>query len=140
MITQCPSCGGLNRIPDEKAAQAKCGKCKQPLFSGKPVAMNSAQFQRVMDKTDQTLIVDFWAPWCGPCQSFAPTFAQAAQQLEPKARLIKINTEQEQMLAGQLGIRSIPTLAIFKNGQEITRISGAMNLSQFVQWAQQYLK
>ena len=139
MITQCPHCGGLNRISEENAATAKCGKCKEPLFVGKPIEMNQAQFERAFNKTDQTLIVDFWAPWCGPCQGFAPVFSQAAAQLEPKAKLIKINTEQEQMLAGQMNIRSIPTLAIFRNGQEITRISGAMDLQNFLAWAKQHL-
>ena len=96
--------------------------------------MSDAQFNKALQKTDQVLVVDFWAPWCGPCKMFAPTFAQAAGQLEPKARFIKINTEQEQAVAAQFNIRSIPTLAVFKNGQEVDRISGAMDLTQFKQW------
>lgn len=140
MITMCPHCGGLNRVADEKLNQApKCAKCKQELFTGKPLEMNSEQFNRAMQKTDQAIVVDFWAPWCGPCKSFAPVFAQAASQLEPKARLIKINTETEQQLAMQYGIRSIPTLAIFKGGKEITRISGAMDLGNFTQWVNQHI-
>ena len=138
MIIQCPHCGGLNRVASEKLkSDPKCGHCKQTLFTGKPVEMNAAQFQRALQKSEQILIVDFWAPWCGPCKMFAPTFAQAAEQLEaqtPQLRFIKINTEQEQAVAAQCHIRSIPTLAVFKNGQEIDRISGAMDLTQFKQW------
>lgn len=140
MIVMCPNCGGLNRIPDEKLNQnPTCGKCKQPVFTGQPIEMNQAQFLRALQKTDQPLVVDFWAPWCGPCKMFAPTFAQAASALEPTARLVKINTEVEQQLAAQFNIRSIPTLAIFKNGQEVARQSGAMSLPQFTQWVQNHL-
>ncbi|MBF6057692.1 MULTISPECIES: thioredoxin TrxC [Thiomicrorhabdus] len=140
MITMCPHCGGLNRIAEgQETSKATCGKCKQPLFTGKPVEMNAEQFQRALNKSDQLLVVDFWAPWCGPCKGFAPVFAQAAAQFEPKARFVKINTENEQMLASQYGIRSIPTLAIFQNGKEITRVSGAMDLQNFSRWLQPYL-
>jgi thioredoxin 2 len=138
MIIMCPHCGGLNRIPDEKLSQSpSCGKCKQPLLTGTPVEMTGEQLMRAINKTDQPIVVDFWAPWCGPCKMFAPTFAQAAQQLEPYAKLVKINTEVEQQIAGQFNIRSIPTLAIFKNGKEIARQSGAMPLQNFVQWVKQ---
>ncbi|MBD3776695.1 MAG: thioredoxin TrxC [Thiotrichales bacterium] len=140
MIIMCPHCGGLNRVPEDKLnSQPTCGKCKQELFTGKPVEMSGEQFLRALQKTDQPLIVDFWAPWCGPCKSFAPTFSQAAAQFEPQARFVKINTEAEQQIAAQFGIRSIPTLAIFKAGQEITRVSGAMDLGNFSRWLQQHL-
>jgi len=140
MIISCPHCGTLNRVPDEKlTSNPSCGKCKQSLFTGQPVEMNGQQFLRAMQKTDQPLVVDFWAPWCGPCKMFAPTFAQAAAQIEPRARFVKINTENEQQVAAQFGIRSIPTLAIFKNGQEVNRISGALSLPQFTQWVNQHI-
>ncbi len=138
MIIMCPHCSGLNRVPDEKlSTQAVCGKCKDNLFTGQPVEMTGEQFLRALQKTDQPLVVDFWAPWCGPCKNFAPIFSQAAAQLEPKARFIKINTEVEQQIAGQFNIRSIPTLAVFKAGQEVTRVSGAMDLGGFTQWVNQ---
>lgn len=135
MIIMCPHCGGLNRIPDEKLNnQPSCGKCRSALFTGQPIEMNSEQFLRALHKTDQPLVVDFWASWCGPCKMFAPTFSQAAEQLEPHAKFIKINTEAEQQIATQFNIRSIPTLAIFKNGQEVSRQSGAMDLGSFTNW------
>ncbi len=140
MIIMCPNCSGLNRVPDEKlSTQAVCGKCKGNLFTGQPIEMTGEQFLRALHKTDQPLVVDFWAPWCGPCKNFAPVFSQAAAQLEPKARFIKINTEVEQAIAGQFNIRSIPTLAVFKAGQEVTRVSGAMDLGGFTQWVNQNL-
>ncbi len=140
MIIMCPHCAGLNRVADEKLNDnPSCGKCKGDLFTGKPVEMNAEQFLRAYQKTDQPLIVDFWAPWCGPCQGFAPVFAQAAAQFEPRARFVKINTETEQQIGAQFAIRSIPTLAIFKGGKEITRMSGAMDLSSFSRWLDQHL-
>ena len=138
MIIMCPQCSGLNRIADDKLTEEPtCGKCKGELFTAKPIEMSGEQFLRAMQKTDQPLIVDFWAPWCGPCKSFAPVFSQAAAQLEPRARFIKINTEVEQQIAAQFNIRSIPTLAVFKAGKEVTRMSGAMDLGGFTNWVNQ---
>lgn len=140
MIIMCPHCGGLNRVADEKLSkQANCGKCQQSLFPGKPIEMNGEQFLRALNKSDQPLVVDFWAPWCGPCQGFAPTFAQAASNFEPRARFVKINTEAEQQIGAQFGIRSIPTLAVFQSGKELTRMSGAMDYGNFSQWLEQNL-
>lgn len=140
MIIMCPHCAGLNRVANEKLNKAaSCGKCKNNLFTGTPIEMTGQQFLRALEKTDQPLVVDFWAPWCGPCQSFAPTFAKAVAEFEPKAKFIKINTENEQQIAAQFNIRSIPTLAIFQQGKEVTRLSGAMDYNGLSQWLNQNL-
>ena len=140
MIAMCPSCGGLNNIPEAKLAnKPKCGKCKNPIYTAQPINMTGAQLTRAIEKTDELLVVDFWATWCGPCQQFAPTFKQAASQLEPKARFIKIETEAEQAISAKYSIRSIPTLAIFKNGKEIDRVSGALSAPDFANWVNQSL-
>ena len=136
----CPSCSGLNNIPTEKLNdKPKCGKCGNSLYKGVPISMTGMQLTRSIEKTDELLVVDFWATWCGPCQHFAPTYELVAAQLEPKARFIKIETEKEQAISAKYDIRSIPTLAIFKNGKEIDRVSGALNAHDFTNWVNQYL-
>ena len=140
MIVMCPSCSGLNNVPEAKLTDnPKCGKCKNPIYTAQPINMTGMQLTRAIEKTDELLVVDFWATWCGPCQQFAPTFKQVAAQLEPKARFIKIETEKEQAISAKYNIRSIPTLAIFKNGKEIDRVSGALSIPDFANWVNQYL-
>ena len=138
MIIACPHCAGLNRIQAEKLAAAPvCGKCKQPLFNGQPVDITSANFANLVQKSELPIVLDFWASWCGPCLNFAPVFSQAARELEPNFRFGKINTEQQQQLAAQFQIRSIPTLMLFQQGTMISQLAGALPKSQFYQWLQQ---
>ena len=131
----CPHCDAINRIPATRLGDSpKCGKCKQLLFAGQPVTLGSANFNQHITNSDLPVVVDFWAPWCGPCQTMAPAFAQAATLLEPNYRFAKVNTEAEQALGAQYGIRSIPTIALFKNGKEIARQAGAMGLEDIKRW------
>lgn len=139
IIVACGHCHRKNRLDLSRLdADPRCGVCKQALFTGQPVSLNAAQF-RTHASADLPLIVDFWAPWCGPCLQFAPVFEQAAASIEPRARLVKINTEDEQALAGQYGIRSIPTLMLIRGGKEVTRMAGALPAAQFRQWVSQQL-
>ena len=131
----CPHCHTTNRLPGEGLAQhPNCGKCKLPLFSAQPVELNPANFDRHISSSDLPVVVDFWAPWCAPCKTMAPAFAQAAGLLEPHYRLAKVNTEAAQTLAARFYIRSIPTLLVFHKGREIARQSGAMDAASLVRW------
>lgn len=136
----CPHCDAVNRVPTDKlGANPTCGKCKQPLFTAHPVELTEANFMRHITNSDIPVLVDFWAPWCGPCKMMAPAYSQAAQVLEPQIRVVKLNTEQAQSLAAQFNIRSIPTLALFKGGREVARQAGAMDANSIVAWARSKL-
>jgi thioredoxin 2 len=132
----CPHCHATNRVPDDRlSASPNCGACHQPLFTAQPVELTETLFNKHIAGNDIAVLVDFWAPWCGPCRMMAPAFVQAAATLEPNMRLAKVNTEEQQGLAARYHIRSIPTLVLFKGGREITRQSGAMNERDIVRWA-----
>jgi thioredoxin 2 len=136
----CPHCDAVNRLPQARLAEnPSCGKCGQPLFNAHPIALTQQNFAKAITRNDIPVLVDFWAPWCGPCKMMAPQFEQAAGQLEPYVRLAKVDTEAEQMLGAQYGIRSIPTLALFKGGKEIARQAGAMGAADIVRWVRNYL-
>ncbi|NKE72930.1 thioredoxin TrxC [Candidatus Manganitrophus noduliformans] len=133
----CSHCNATNRVPPERLGQGpKCGRCHQPLFTGRPVELNEAAFARQIASSDIPVVVDFWAPWCGPCHIMAPEFEKAAGMLEPHARFAKVNTEKEQGLAARFNILGIPTTVLFRNGREVARQSGAMNAAAIAKWVQ----
>ena len=140
LVIACPTDGTLNRVPRDRLGEgAKCGKCGNPLFQGKPVTLDAIAFEKHAVKSDLPLLVDFWASWCGPCRMMAPAFEAAAVQLEPRVRLGKLDTEAEPGIAGRYHIQGIPCLILFRKGREVARVSGAMPTGQIVQWASQAL-
>lgn len=147
VVVACPSCNTLNRYPRERLAPGavdqhgagKCGHCKSPLFNGHPVVLTGESFEAHAVKSDLPLLVDFWAPWCGPCKAMAPQFERAAGRLEPGVRLAKINTDEEQVLASRFSIQGIPTLVLMKQGKEVARQSGLMDAARIEAWIAQAL-
>ena len=135
----CPNCLKVNRLPKKDSySKANCGNCKQSLLNNQPVEVDVSQFLHFLNNSSLPIVVDFWAPWCGPCRMMAPAFAQAAQNMPLKAQFLKVNTEQNQQLAAQYGIRSIPTMILFKDGREVDRVSGALSSEQIMQWVSQH--
>lgn len=136
----CPHCHKTNRLPvDRLNDRPKCGQCGDALFPGKPVELGASHFDTHINRNELPVVIDFWAPWCGPCRTMAPAFAEAATRIEPRARFLKVNTENEPELAARFGIRSIPTLLILKNGQELARQSGAVDAARLTHWVEAHL-
>jgi thioredoxin 2 len=136
----CPHCRSVNRVPDARLTdRPNCGQCHASLFTGHPIGLTEADFNLHISRTEIPLVVDFWAPWCGPCKMMAPAYEKAATVLEPHVRLAKVNTEEEQTLAAKFGIASIPTLMIFRGGREVARQPGAMGAQDIERWVRAHL-
>lgn len=141
LTVPCAHCGALNRVPAERLAEHPvCGRCRKSLFEGLPIELTSANFDTVAGRGDLPVLVDFWAPWCAPCRGFAPVFAEAARQFEPRLRMAKVDTDAQPQLAQRFGIRSIPTLAMFKGGRELARQAGALGAAQLRQFVEAALR
>ena len=134
----CTACGTVNRLPQDKpASEANCGGCGALLFSGEPADVSGDMLQKQIARSSVPVVVDVWAPWCGPCRVMAPEYEKAAQATEPRARFLKLNSDNEQELSARLGIRGIPTMLVYRDGKEIARTSGARPARDIIGWIDQ---
>lgn len=139
-LVVCSHCGSVNRLPEARSAlAAKCGKCRRKLFVAHPQDVDSVTLRRHLERTTLPVLVDVWAPWCGPCRAMAPAFEAAARELEPELVLTKLDSDNEPALSAEFGIRSIPTTLLFHGGKEIARVSGALSAGQIVRWVRERL-
>jgi thioredoxin 2 len=130
----CPHYDTINRVPRPRLGGGRCGQCHQALFDGHPVALDTARFERHLTKSGVPLLIDFWAAWCGPCRAMAPEFERAVAAIEPRARLVKVNVDEEPALAERFAVRSIPTIVLAFEGRELARIAGARSAAQLAEW------
>ena len=136
----CPHCGKVNKIPKKESyAKANCGHCKESMLEQKPLEVDKEDLLHVLVNSDIPVVVDFWAPWCGPCIQMAPAFEEASQELSLQVQFLKVNTEEHQDLGAIYGIESIPTMIMFKGTKEQERVSGAMSAGRLVSWSKQFV-
>jgi len=136
----CPNCGKVNKIPQKESyAKANCGHCKESMLNQNPLEVDREDLLHILVNSDIPVIVDFWAPWCGPCLQMAPAFKEASQTLSLKVQFLKVNTEEHQALGAMYAIQSIPTMIVFKGTKEVERVSGAMSTGRLVNWAKQFV-